>query len=47
MKTIDVRARLEPATHAKLKAMARREGLSMNWLINKAIKDLIKKGEVK
>ena len=47
MKTIDVRARLEPNTHAALKEMVKRENLSMNWLINKAIKDLVKKGELK
>ncbi|MCL5767346.1 toxin-antitoxin system HicB family antitoxin [Acinetobacter sp. ANC5681] len=44
-KTIDVRVRVKPNLHEKLKAYADKEERSMNYLINKAVEFYLNKSE--
>lgn len=43
MKDKDIRVRIKPALHARLKAEAVAQDRSMNWLITRAIEEMLNK----
>lgn len=44
-KKIDLRLRLEPELHELLKKAAVDKDRSMNWLVSKAIEEMLKQGK--